>query len=323
MGAKNLQLAIDGPGKGQLLEGVKGSRGGLSLIKSAMRSPRGRVSSIVLIAALAFAFVGPFVAPYSPTEIVGLPFAGPSSHHLLGGDALGRDVLSRLLCGGWRVLILATLAVILGVGMGTVAGIVAAYRPGIADSLIMRTVDILLAFPQIVFALILMSVVGPRLWLLVVAIGLTDAPQVARVVRSSALDICERDFVRAAQAWGIPGRLVMFRNILPNLVTPLMVEIGLRLSWAIIIMSGLSFLGFGLQPPVADWGRMINENRIGLIANPWSVLAAAIMLAIVGVAFNTFADAVSRVSLGVEGEEIEVLADMGARGGATATGSEA
>ena len=137
----------------------------------------------------------------------------------------------------------------------------------------MRTVDVVLAFPQLVFALLLVSILGPKIWLIVLAVAISHAPQVARVTRAAALDICERDYVRAAQIIGMPARQVMRREVLPNLISVLMVELGLRLTYSILVIAGLSFLGFGLQPPAPSWGYMINENRIGLIANPWGVLA--------------------------------------------------
>jgi len=290
-------------------------RGGIGLLVTTARTKRGRVAAALILVVLLIAFIGPFVAPYDPNQFVTTTFAKPTAQHWLGGDVIGRDVFSRVLSGGWSLLLLAVAATLLGMIVGTASGVVGAYYPGWADSVVMRTVDIMLAFPQIVFALILMSIVGPKVWLLILAVGLTHAPQVARVIRSAALDICERDFVKAAQAWGIPGRTVMLRSIVPNLVTPLMVEVGLRLSYSIIVISGLAFLGFGTQPPTPDWGRMISENRIGLLSNLWATVAPAVFLGIVGVATNTFADAVARVSLGVEGAEVSVVLDSASRVG--------
>jgi peptide/nickel transport system permease protein len=170
----------------------------------------------------------------------------------------------------------------------------------------MRTVDIILAFPAIVFALLLVSVAGPKLWLVVVAVAATHAPQVARVMRASALDICEKDYVKAIELLKVRPYRIIRREILPNLVTPLMVEIGLRLTWSIVIISGLSFIGFGLQPPTPNWGLMLNENRVGLVSNPWSVIVPAALIALLTVGMNTFTDAIARVTIGVDrpvGEE--------------------
>lgn len=250
---------------------------------------------MVLIAA-----IGPKLAPQSPTALVTIPFSPPSSHSLLGGDKLGRDVLSRVLDGGWRLLLMAASATTLGVGLGAVIGVLAAFRGGITDALLMRSVDVLLAFPQLVFALLLVSIIGPKVWLIVIAVAIAHAPQVARVIRSAALDVSERDFVKVADLLAIPSWKVMLREIVPNLTSPLMVETGLRLTYSIIIIAGLSFLGFGLQPPQADWGVMINENRVGLVGNPWAVVVPALLLALLTVGTNTFTDAISRVSLGID-----------------------
>ena len=208
------------------------------------------------------------MAPHSSTSFVGVPFAKPSAHVWLGTDALGRDVVSRLLDGGWVLLLMALAATALGLVVGGAAGISAAYLRGRTDGFIMRTVDVILAFPSLVFALLLVSLVGPKIWLIVLAVGLSHAPQVARVLRSSTLDISERDYVKAIELQGVRPARIMWSEVVPNLISPLMVEAGLRLTYSIVIMSGLSFLGFGQAPPTPNWGYMINENRIGLQLEP-------------------------------------------------------
>jgi peptide/nickel transport system permease protein len=278
----------------------------LAVLGAAARSRRGMVGLGVAAIVLLVAVIGPFVAPYSATEFVGSTFQRPSSEFWLGTDVLGRDVLSRVLRGGWLILAVSAAATVLGVAIGALAGIMAAYYKGWRDGLIMRIVDILLAFPAIVFALLLVSIAGPKLWLVVVAVAATHAPQVARVMRASALDICEKDFVKAVELNRIPSRKIIRGEILPNLVTPLMVETGLRMTWSIVIIAGLSFIGFGLQPPEPNWGLMLNENRIGLVGNPWCVIVPAALIALLTIGLNTFTDAVARVSIGVErpvGEE--------------------
>ncbi len=272
----------------------------LAVLRAAARSRRGAIGLSVAAIVVAVAVIGPFVAPHSATEFVATSFASPSRRLPLGSDLLGRDVLSRVLDGGWLLLIMAVAATVIGTGLGAIAGITAAYFRGWPDGLIMRAVDIILCFPQIVFALLLVSIAGPRLWLLVVAVGVSHAPQVARVIRSASLDICEKDYVKAVELLRIPSRKIIAGDILPNLVTPLMVEIGLRLTWSIVIIAGLSFIGFGLQPPAANWGLMLNENRIGLVSNPWAVIVPAILVALLTVGTNTFTDAVARVSIGVD-----------------------
>ena len=269
-------------------------------LRRAASLPRGRAGLSLMALIIAIAVIGPFVAPHSDTATLTTPYASPSSQALLGGDELGRDVLSRVLDGGWVLLLMAAGATLLGVGVGSACGIAAAYLRGRLDGLIMRTVDVILAFPQIVFALLLVSIIGPKLWLIVLAVGFSHAPQVARVMRAAALEVSERDFVKASELIGTPRRRVMTREILPNLISPLMVEGGLRLTYSIVIIAGLAFLGFGQAPPAANWGTMINEDRSGLVLNPWAVVVPAVLIALLTIGTNTFTDAVARVSIGID-----------------------
>jgi peptide/nickel transport system permease protein len=268
------------------------------VLRNALRSRRGKIGAGLTLFVIAVAFLGPLLASTSPTGLSTAPYAPAGGHNgALGGDALGRDVLARVLHGGWRLLLLAGAATALAVALGTIAGVVAAYRGGWADSLIMRTVDVLLGIPQLVFVLMLLSVIGPKTWLVILGVGLSQAPQVARVLRAAAQDVSERDYVKAVAAWGVPPRTVIRRHVVPSLITPLMVEIGLRLSFSIVLVAGLSFLGLGTQPPTPDWGVMINENRLGLSSNLWGVLAPAILLGTLAVGTNTLSDAIARANM--------------------------
>ncbi len=281
-----------------------------TVLRQAARLPRARVGLALMAFVVGVAVIGPFVAPHSPTATIVGPFSSPAGGSVFGGDELGRDVLSRVLDGGWVLLLMAAASTVLGVAAGTAAGIGAAYLQGRWDASIMRTVDVILAFPQIVFALLLVSIVGPKLWLIVVAVGFSHAPQVARVMRSAALDVSERDFVKATELLGVKRRRIMVNEILPNLITPVMVETGLRLTYSIVIIAGLSFLGFGQAPPAANWGVMINENRSGLVLNPWAVVVPALLIALLTIGANTFTDAVARVTIGIDREsESGALAD--------------
>lgn len=272
------------------------------ILRKAVSLPRGKVGLGMMGLVVAVAVIGPFVAPYSSTATIVGPFSSPSGQAILGGDELGRDVLSRVLDGGWALLAMAAAATVLGVAIGAVCGIAAGYLQGRSDGIIMRTVDVLLAFPQLVFALLLVSIIGPAVWLIVLAVGLSHAPQVARVMRSAALDVCERDFVKAAELLGVKRLRIMAGEILPNLISPLMVEIGLRLTYSIVIIAGLAFLGFGQPPPSSNWGVMINENRLGLVLNPWAVVVPAVLIAVLAIGVGTFTDAVARVTIGIDRE---------------------
>jgi peptide/nickel transport system permease protein len=292
----------------------------LAVLGPAVRTPRGATGLGLVCVVAAIAVIGPFVAPHPSDALLTRPFGKPSGQFLLGGDFLGRDVLSRVLDGGWLLLLMAVAATVIGITVGAAAGVSAAYLRGHTDGLIMRTVDVILAFPQLVFALLLLSILGPKLWLIVLAVGMTHAPAVARVLRSATLDISERDFVKVAELQGMRPAAVMAKEILPSLSTPLMVEAGLRLTYSIIIMAGLAFLGFGQPPPAPNWGTMINENRAGLPLNPWAVIIPATVIALLTIGTNILTDAIGRVALGVDRrpEEAALVDDLGPAEGSVA-----
>jgi len=308
--------ASDVPSAARPHPGRLGRQRWLSTLGAVIRTPRGGIGLGLAVAVVLLAAIGPALAPHSSTDLLTLTFAVPSSHFPLGSDFLGRDVLSRVLDGGWVMLVMAAAATALGIIVGAAGGISAAYLRGWRDSFIMRTVDVILAFPQLVFALLLISVIGPKLWLIVIAVGLSHAPAVARVLRSATLEIAERDYIKAVELQGMRPAKVMRNQILPNLISPLMVETGLRLTYSIVIMAGLSFLGLGQQPPAANWGSMINENRIGLSLNPLAVIVPAALIAILTIGTNTFTDAVARVTIGVDRrpEEAVLVDDIGLQG---------
>jgi peptide/nickel transport system permease protein len=283
-----------------------------AVLAAAAKTPRGAIGLTVTLLIVALAVIGPALAPHPQAALLTTEFAKPSGAFPFGSDYLGRDVLSRVLDGGWILLLMAVSATVIGVVAGGIAGISAAYLRGHSDGIIMRGVDVILAFPQIVFALLLLSMLGPKLWLIVVATGVSHAPQVARVLRSATLDVSERDYVKVAELQGMRPGKVMRTEILPNLISPLMVEAGLRLTYSIIIMAGLAFLGFGQPPPTASWGLMINENQVGLSLNPWAVVVPAALIALLTIGTNTFTDAVARVAIGVDRrpEEAAVLTDL-------------
>jgi peptide/nickel transport system permease protein len=269
-------------------------------MRQALRTRRGVIGLSLVLLIVLIAAIGPVVAPHPPDSFITVASSGPSSKAWLGGDYLGRDVLSRLLDGGWALLLLAALATVLGITAGTAIGVTAGLLQGKWDSVLMRCVDVGLAFPQIVFALLLVSVLGPRPWLVVVAVGLSHTPQVSRVVRAATLDVAEQDFVKVAESNGVSRWRIMAFEIAPNLVSVLMVEIGLRLTFSITLIAGLTFIGFGLRPPAPNWGVMINENQIALTLNPWGVLAPIVLIAILTIGMNLLTDAFASVAIGVD-----------------------
>jgi peptide/nickel transport system permease protein len=272
------------------------------LLSAAWGQHRTKIGLGITLLLIGVALFGRLVAPYAPDQGVEgqFPFAPPSSDALLGTDALGRDVLSRFLYGGLSVLVLAGLSTTLGMALGVTVGLLAAYSHGKLDDFLMRSMDVLLSLPQIVFALVLAATVGPKLWLLVLAVGLTTMPRAARVIRGAAVEVVERDFVRAAEAIGLPRRRILLSELLPNVSSPLIVETTLRMSFNVAVVAGLSFLGFGLQPPAADWGLMINENQNGLTLQPWPVLLPVIAIALLTIGTSLVGDGLARAAIGIE-----------------------
>ncbi|MDN5821290.1 MAG: ABC transporter permease, partial [Brachybacterium sp.] len=246
---------------------------------------------------VALAFLGPLLLPwatgYTATAFADRPFQGTG---LFGTDNLGRDVLSRFLAGGTSLILFSVLATALGLFLGLLVGMVAAYTGGFLDALIMRANDVLLAIPQLVFALLAITVLGPQGWVLVTVIAVTHAPRIARVTRSATLDVINEDYIRAAEMYAMPRRRILFREIMPNITGPLTVEAGLRLTYSIGAIASLSFLGLGMQPPAADWGLMINENRIALSLEPWGVMLPVAAIAVLTIGTNLIADSVARAS---------------------------
>jgi peptide/nickel transport system permease protein len=294
---------VNDPAVAESLEPARAARERIPAVATALRALRFRRTQIGLAltgVVVAIALVGPFLAPNSPTDFSHVPFTKPGGEVKAGTDYLGRDVLSRVLWGGRSVLVLAALSASLGVFLGVAAGMLAGYSRAWLDEAVMRVLDVLLAFPQIVFTLLLVSMVGTKLWLIVVAVAITHIPRTARIVRGATLEVVERDFVKRAEVLGVPRLRILFGEILPNISSPVLVEFGLRLTYSIGIVAGLSFLGFGLQPPSPDWGLMINENRIGLTLQPWPVILPAVLIAVLTIGTNLVTDGLARALIGID-----------------------
>lgn len=245
-------------------------------------------------AVLGVALIGPFVTPYNPNETLTPPYQSPSSEYLFGTDFLGRDVLSRVLDGGQTVLLYASIATAAAYALGITVGLVAGYRRGWVDQLMMRTVDVLLAFPSLVFLLLLAAAFGRGIGPVVWATALIQATAIARIVRTAALEQSVRGFVEAAVARGDRTRSVLFREILPNLSGTLSADVGLRFTWSVLLIASVNFLGLGMQPPDPDWGLMVSENRGGISLNALAVLAPAAALGALTISINMVTDALTR-----------------------------
>jgi peptide/nickel transport system permease protein len=215
---------------------------------------------------------------------------GPSQTYPLGTDKLGRDVLSRLIYGARTILLLAPIAVLLSIFVGTCLGLAGGYFGGLLDEIVMRILDAIMAFPTILLYLIIISAIGPSVINVVLAITFVGAPGVARLVRSLTLDIRTRDYIRAAETRGENPLYIMFVEILPNARGPLIIDSMLRVGYAIFSIGTLGFLGLGLPPPTPDWGGMINEARRFIWTSPLGVLWPALAVSSLVVGLSLFAD---------------------------------
>ena len=263
-------------------------------------SPRASISVAawvglaMLIVVVAIGIFGRYVASYPPDEIFGAPFSAPSANHKLGLDFAGRDVLSRFLFGGQTAIVVALAGTVMGFVLGSGLGLVSAYRRGWVDEVIGRSTDLALAFPALILSLLLLAAFGTSLALVVFAITITTAPGVARIARAATLELVDLPYVESARARGERASYVMAVEILPGVRSPLLVDFGLRLTTAILLVAALSFVGLGLQPPAADWGLMIGENRIGLNVQPWAVIVPAAAIAALTIGVNLIIDGVGR-----------------------------
>ncbi len=262
--------------------------------RKALAQKRFTFGFVVTLIIVVFAIVAPFLSPYSENETAGPPYAKKG---LFGTDYLGQDVLSRVMHGGQGILLISVLATLLGMVVGVLIGVVAAYSGGLWDEVIMRLNDVLLAFPQILLALVVLTALqNPSNLVIIVLVGASHAPRVARVSRGVALGIVSRDFVVAAEALGEKRSRVIVAEVLPNMTGPLLAEAGLRLTYSIGLVAALGFLGFAADPGAANWGQMMNENRLGLQTQPWAVVAPVLVIAIFTIATNLMADGLAQAS---------------------------
>jgi peptide/nickel transport system permease protein len=262
-----------------------------------LRIRSGAIGLAVVVLVVAVAFLGRYVAPHDPSVPVGTPLTGPSSTAHLGTDFLGRDVLSRLLYGGRTVIGLAAAATILAYAVGLAIGLIAGYSRSKIDPILMRTVDVMLAFPPLLFLLVLITGAGTGVGVLIIGVAAIQAPSISRIVRTATLEVSVRGYVEAAVARGERAVAVIVREVLPNILAPVLVDAGLRSTYSILIIASVNYLGLGLQPPASDWALLISENREYISLNVWAVLAPAAMIALLTIGVNLMGDAVAR-SLG-------------------------
>jgi peptide/nickel transport system permease protein len=279
---------------------------GTNLLRRSMRLWRTRIGVALVGLIVLISIIGPYIAPYGPSTPVGVPNANPGGKAVLGTDYLGQDVLSRVLYGGRSILVMAVLATALGLIAGGAIGLVAAYSRNALDDTLMRAMDVLLALPQIMLALVAVAIIGPRTWIVVLAIALTTVPRIARVARGAAQPVVERDFIACSEAMGVPRWRIVGAELLPNTLGPLMVEASLRVTYNIAVVAALAFLGLAPDPNGANWGTMITENQIVLPVQPWGTVAPIIAIALLTIGTGLIGDGIARTAAGIDrarGEE--------------------
>ncbi len=236
------------------------------------------------------AIFAPLLAPYGMAEVVGDVWEPASDEFLLGTDNIGRDLLSRMIYGGRTTIFIATAATLISFVTGSILGLLAAVIGGWVDQALSRFVDLIMSIPTLIFALVVLSVMPVTVPVLILVMGLLDSTRVYRLARAVAVDIEVMDYVEAARLRGEKMGWIIFREILPNALSPLVAEMGLRFIFAVLFVSTLSFLGLGVQPPEADWGGIVKENKEGIVYGIPAALIPALAIATLAIAVNLVAD---------------------------------
>ncbi|WJV61687.1 ABC transporter permease [Pectobacteriaceae bacterium C52] len=261
------------------------------VVKRLLRTPQGIAGVSILLVALLIVCAGSHLAPADPEAISILArYQAPSAEHWFGTDQLGRDIFSRVLIGARTTIIDSLLATVLAMIIGSVIGTASAYLGGKIDEAIMRTMDAIMSIPSLLFALLIVSTLGQNSLNAVLAITIAFVPGMVRIARSVALAARQQDYVNAAIARGESSLYIILREMLPNIVAPIIVESTIRVSFAIMLFATLSFLGLGAQPPQPEWGLMVSEARAYFFNAPWMMLNPGLAIAIVAIGFNLLGD---------------------------------
>jgi peptide/nickel transport system permease protein len=275
--------------------GPTGKVSRLTTLRAILSSTEGRLGAIVGLLVLALIICGPFIAPYSPTELnTGLPLSGPSLHHLLGTDQYGRDIFSRVLNGGDSVLIVPLIATTISYLIGGPLGLISAYATGRAELLLLKLFDAMLTFPPLLLVLVVLGAFGTSWPVLVLTVAFVQIPYAARIVRGTTQTVVHQEYVVAAQARGESTIAIFTREIAPNLSGPVLADFALRVTYAIIFVATLSFLGLGAQPPSSNWGLMVAESEPFLTTNPLAAIAPAACIGLVAFSLNLLSDALAK-----------------------------
>lgn len=254
------------------------------------------VSSVIVFGYIILISFGPYIAPYGPNDQdLFNTLQSPSAKHIFGTDSLGRDVLSRIIYGTRYSLFIAIASVALATIIGVQAGLIAGFIGGRVDDLIMRLVDILLTFPTMITAIIVVSILGSGVKSLIVAISISFAPRLARLARSAALQVRQKEFITAARALGANNFRIIISHVLPNSLAPVLVEVTLRAGQAVLLTAALGFLGLGVRPPTPEWGTMISRGREYIAVAPHIVMATGLAISLSVLGFNLLGDGIRDV----------------------------
>lgn len=259
-------------------------------IRLTLREPMFIIGSIIVLFWIFMAVFGPSLRPFKYTEMLTVPWEDPGGEYWLGTDRLGRDLFVRIAVGARLMLLVPTSAVLLGVLFGATVGLVTGYFGGVVDDVIMRLMDIMMAFPMLMLYLLIIFAIGPSAFNVVIAIAIGATPGIARLVRGLTMDIRSREFVIAAQMRGESSLYIMFREILPNITGPLIVDACIRVAFAMFATGSLGYLGLGVPPPYPDWGSMIGEGRAWIFKEPWAPIPPIVAISSLVVALNLIAD---------------------------------
>lgn len=261
------------------------------IVKRLLRSPQGAVGVLITLLASLMVIGGAHIAPFDPESISILTrYKPPGAAHWFGTDQMGRDIFSRVLVGARATILLSLMATALAMAIGSVLGTASAYLGGKIDEFMMRTMDAVMAIPSLLFALLIVSTLGQSSMNAVLAITIAFVPGMVRISRSVALAARQQDYINAAIARGESGLYVILREMLPNILAPIIVEATIRVAFAIMLFATLSFLGLGAQPPEPEWGLMVSEARGYFFSAPWMMMIPGLAIALVAIGFNLLGD---------------------------------
>lgn len=265
------------------------------LLRALVRSVEGAIGLTIGVLLLLLVVFGPRLAPYDPSMIgVGDPLIGPTADHLLGTDQLGRDVWSRFLHGGTELLLVPLLAMVLATVLGGVLGVWAGYAGGLVDRVVVMVFDLALTLPPLLVVLVVIAGLGSSIPVLAVTVALVFAPRIGRVVRGASQVASGQEYVDAAVARGEHTGAILRREILPNIIAPVVADLALRMTYAIIFVATLNFLGLGSKPPSSNWGLMVAESRDLITTSPLIMIAPSVGIVLLSVSFNLLADGLTR-----------------------------